>query len=588
MSAPLPCIAAASSSAGLCSASVRSTWTHGQNAGAPSPSQPRAHTTRMFWLRAYELSCSESRVLPMPGSPDSSTSRPLPACTSPSRPIRRARSWIRPTNVALGASSTATGSVAAGRRRVPAEARVLGEDLLLERPQLGSGLDPELLDEHVARVLVGAQRVGLPARPVQREHQQLAEPLPDRVLLGEPLGLDRDRRVPAPFQIDRELGLQRDEVQLLEPLALGLRPRLVRDVGEGLAPPEGEGVGEVDAGVVEPAPLPRLDRGGDVALEPGGIHLLGRDVEDVAGRPGDQDGRRRAGGAVRLEHPAQVGHVGLEGRRRRGRRLAVPELVDQPVDGDDPSRLQQEQRQQGPVFGRAELHAGPAHRPPRGARAARTPVVRWARRPFSLNRRGSAQANPKETSVASPSMPDSTLPGDVHATIGRRVELLADDTRRMLAAASVFGRRFDVAPLAAAVKLDPDVVTAALREAVAAEVVVDDGGGHYTFAHALIEDTLYDSLTPTAAGPAPPRRGRGARGSRRRRPAAGRDRVPLLPGTAGGRSGPGGRLRAPRRERRGAIAARPNRRSSTSNGRAKRPPAARSEPSTRSVGRAAV
>ena len=94
-------------------------------------------------------------------------------------------------------------------------------------------------------------------------------------------------------------------------------------------------------------------------------------------------------------------------------------------------------------------------------------------------------------------MPDSTLPGDVRATIGRRVELLADDTRRMLAAASVFGRRFDVAPLAMAIKLEPDVVIAALREAVAAEVVTDDGDGHYTFAHALIEDTLYDSLTPT-------------------------------------------------------------------------------------------
>ena len=52
-------------------------------------------------------------------------------------------------------------------------------------------------------------------------------------------------------------------------------------------------------------------------------------------------------------------------------------------------------------------------------------------------------------------MPDSSLPGDVRATIGRRVELLADDTRRMLAAASVLGRRFDVAPLAATtVKLD--------------------------------------------------------------------------------------------------------------------------------------
>ena len=321
----------------------------------------------------------------MPGSPDSSTSRPLPACTSPSRPIRRARSWIRPTNVALGASSTADRRVAA---RPTARA--------IRAPGPGRGSSPRATAARVrarsraprrARraLLVGAQRVGLPARPVQREHQQLAEPLPDRVLLGEPLGLDRDRRVPAPFQIDRELGLQRDEVQLLEPLALGLRPGLVRDVGEGLAPPEGERVGEVDAGVVEPAPLPRLDRGGDVAFEPGGIHLLGRDVEDVAGRAGDEDGRRRAGGAVRLEHPAQVGHVGLEGRRRRGRRLAVPELVDQPVDGDDPSRLQQEERQQGPVFGRAELQRAPAHRPPRGARAARTPVVRSARRPFSLN-----------------------------------------------------------------------------------------------------------------------------------------------------------------------------------------------------------
>ena len=335
---------------------MRNTWTQGQNAGAPSPSQPRAHTTRMFWLRAYELSCSESRVLPMPGSPDSSTSRPLPACTSPSRPIRRARSWIRPTNVALGASSTATGALppadGACHPRPGSWARIFSSS---DRSS-GPGSIPSSSTSTSPRFLVGAQRVGLAARPVQREHQQLAEPLPDRVLLGEPLGLHRDRRVPAPFQIDRELGLQRDEVQLLEPLALGLRPRLVRDVGEGLAPPEGEGVGEVDAGVVEPAPLPRLDRGGDVALEPGGIHLLGRDVEDVAGRAGDQDGRRRAGGAVRLEHPAQVGHVGLEGRRRRGRRLAVPELVDQPVDGDDPSRLQQEERQQGPVFGRAELH----------------------------------------------------------------------------------------------------------------------------------------------------------------------------------------------------------------------------------------
>ena len=245
--------------------------------------------------------------------------------------------------------------VATRGRCVPPEARILREDLLLERAELRTGLDAELLDEHVARLLVGAQRVGLTARAVQGEHEQLAEPLPDRVLLGEPLGLDRDRRVAAPLEIDRELGLQRDEVQLLQALALGLRPGLVGDVGEWVAAPQRERVGEVDAGVVEATALAGFDGGGHVALEAGRIDLFRRDVEHVARWPGHQHGGRCPGGAVRLEHPPQVRHVGLEGRRRRGRRLAVPELVDQAVDRDDPSGLEEEQRQERPVFGRAEL-----------------------------------------------------------------------------------------------------------------------------------------------------------------------------------------------------------------------------------------
>ena len=348
----------------------------------------------------------------------------------------------------------------------------------------------------------------------------------------------------AALEVDRELGLERDEVQLLEPLALGLRPRLVRDVGERLTPPEGEGVGEEDAGVVEPAELPGLDRGGDVALEPGGIDLLGRDVEDVAGRAGDEDGRRRAGGAVRLEDPAQVRDVGLQRRGGRGRRLAVPELVDEPVDGDDPPRLEQEQREQGPVFGRAELDRAALgdHRERAEQRELQT---------FRRQGAHSRVASSGASSSSSPSesqgrvrtvavMPDSELPGDVRATIGRRVELLADDTRRMLAAASVLGRRFDVATLAATTRIDPDVVTAALAEAVAAEVVVDEGDGHYVFAHALVEDTLYDRLTRRAGRDSIGPRPRRSSDSRRRSPARRRSRtttaVRFPPATAPGPS----------------------------------------------------
>ena len=153
-------------------------------------------------------------------------------------------------------------------------------------------------------------------------------------------------------------------------------------------------------------------------------------------------------------------------------------------------------------------------------------------------------------------MPEPQLPGDVRATIGRRVDLLADDTRRMLAAASVLGRRFDLATLAATTRLDPEVVAGALAEAVAAEVITPEGDDRFAFAHALVEDTLYDSLT-SARRSRTPRRGRGGpRATRSRRPAARRDRLPLLRGPPRRRPRPRRRLRAARRRRRRGHGAR--------------------------------
>ena len=144
MSAPLPCDRGGQLVGGASARrAVRNTWTHGQNAGAPSPSQPRAHTTRMCWLRACELSSSDSRVLPMPGSPDSSTSRPRPGLHF-AEPAEQAQPFVGAPDE--GGARRFLGldpEVAlAGRRRVPAEVRVLGEDLLLERPQLGPGSMP--------------------------------------------------------------------------------------------------------------------------------------------------------------------------------------------------------------------------------------------------------------------------------------------------------------------------------------------------------------------------------------------------------------------------------------------------------------
>ena len=55
--------------------------------------------------------------------------------------------------------------------------------------QLGAGLDPQLLDEHLAGVLIRLQRVGLAAAAIEREHQLPVQPFAQRVLAREPLEL---------------------------------------------------------------------------------------------------------------------------------------------------------------------------------------------------------------------------------------------------------------------------------------------------------------------------------------------------------------------------------------------------------------
>lgn len=94
-------------------------------------------------------------------------------------------------------------------------------------------------------------------------------------------------------------------------------------------------------------------------------------------------------------------------------------------------------------------------------------------------------------------MPEHALPEDVRATIVRRCDLLAEDTRRILSAASVLGRTFELPVLAALTRLPETAVEVALAGAVATEVVRVEPDGRYTFAHALVEATLYESLPPT-------------------------------------------------------------------------------------------
>ena len=65
------------------------------------------------------------------------------------------------------------------------ERRVLHEDRLLEPPQCGGGLEAELVSKRRTRAVVGGERVGLPARPIEREHEQTARALAQGVLADQ-------------------------------------------------------------------------------------------------------------------------------------------------------------------------------------------------------------------------------------------------------------------------------------------------------------------------------------------------------------------------------------------------------------------
>ncbi len=82
------------------------------------------------------------------------------------------------------------------------------------------------------------------------------------------------------------------------------------------------------------------------------------------------------------------------------------------------------------------------------------------------------------------------IPDGVRETISRRLERCSDRCRDALEVASVFGREFEVDPLARVCGLQEDEVEAAIQEAGQARFV--DGR---RFSHVLMRDALYEGLT---------------------------------------------------------------------------------------------
>ena len=76
-----------------------------------------------------------------------------------------------------------------------------------------------------------------------------------------------------------------------------------------------------------------------------------------------------------------------------------------------------------------------------------------------------------------------------------RIERLSPDAQELLRVLAA-GRRLDHEILAEASGIDPRALRDALREAVAAQLVVADEEGRYAFRHALLREVVVDDLLP--------------------------------------------------------------------------------------------
>src|SRR5581483_7321229 len=86
------------------------------------------------------------------------------------------------------------------------------------------------------------------------------------------------------------------------------------------------------------------------------------------------------------------------------------------------------------------------------------------------------------------------IPRTVQDAVQRRVEPLGAAARRLLVLAAVAGRRFDFALLQALTGQEERALLPALRELIAAQLVVEESPDRFAFRHALTRQAVYAEL----------------------------------------------------------------------------------------------
>jgi hypothetical protein len=89
-------------------------------------------------------------------------------------------------------------------------------------------------------------------------------------------------------------------------------------------------------------------------LEAGKVELVRLEPKDIPRPLRRQHLERRPRHVRWLEELPQIGDIGLDRRLRLTRRAITPQLIDQPIRGNHPIRIDQEQRKHSPLLGTPE------------------------------------------------------------------------------------------------------------------------------------------------------------------------------------------------------------------------------------------
>ena len=160
--------------------------------------------------------------------------------------------------------------------------RVLREYRPFELAQPLARLDPQLLDQRPAGVLVGLQRIGLAVRAVEGQHQLRPQTLPIGVLCDQRLQLPHHLGMTTKRQLRLDQLLERRDAQIIEPGDLALRERLVGELRQRRAAPQRQRLHERRNGALRAAAGQLAAPLGNEPLEAVRVEALGIKLQLVA------------------------------------------------------------------------------------------------------------------------------------------------------------------------------------------------------------------------------------------------------------------------------------------------------------------